>query len=182
MADGQRNPPGRLAPPQAVATPGRKTPLPGRPANPNPGRTYRDARTAHPSSFSWATVTTAQLAPTPIPPQFPPSSPPAPQLVPVAIRHALQQVISHPTIQLNHPDRALRVMHRRWKNAEVYLLFNEGSTPLNGKATLFTGFHHVQLWSPQTGAIQPIPSHVHHKHLTVTLHMAPYATRVLVVQ
>lgn len=146
------------------------------------GRTYRNARAAKPSDFSWATVTTAQLTPTPIPPQFPPSSPPAPQILPAAIRHALRQVVSHPTVALNHPNRALRVMHRRWKNAEVYLLFNEGGTPLDGKATLFTRFQHVQVWNPQTGKVHSIPSSHANRKLTVTLHMQPYATRVLVVQ
>ena len=146
------------------------------------GRTYRYAHAATPSDFSWATVTTAQLSPTPVPPQFPPASPPAPQIVPAAVRSARHQVVSHATVQLDHPDRALRVMHRRWKNAEVYLLFNEGSAPLDREATLFAMGHKVQVWDPQTGQIHTTPFTRHGGHIAISLQMQPYSTRFIVVE
>lgn len=146
------------------------------------GRTYRDARKATPSDFSFATIATAQLPPTPFPSQFPPKAPPAAQVVPVAVLNALHQAVGEPTIELDQPDRALRVMHRRWKNAETYLLFNEGSKPLERQATLFTQAGTVQAWNPQTGTVTPIPSAHKGKHLTISLHMQPYTTQFLVVK
>jgi hypothetical protein len=146
------------------------------------GRTYRFARTATPSDFSWATVTTAQLSPTPVPPQFPPSSPPAPQVVPAAVLQSMHQVLSHPTLGLDRPDRALRVMHRQWKNAEVYLLFNEGNAPLDREATLFAKGHRVQVWNPQTGQIHTVPFTRRNGRIAISLHMQPYSTRFIVVE
>lgn len=146
------------------------------------GRTYRYARAATPSDFTWATVTTAQLSLTPTPGQFPPNAPPTPQIVPAAVLTALQQTVGRPTVQLNLPDRALRVMHRRWKNAEVYLLFNEDDATLDRQATFFTHGHKVEVWNVQAGTIKSIPDTHADGHVTVPLNMEPYTTRFLVVQ
>lgn len=146
------------------------------------GRTYRYARKATPADFSWAAVTTAQLSLTPTPSQFPPKSPPAPQVVPVAILKALNTTVGHSTVRLNAPDRALRVMHRHWKNAEVYLLFNEGGASLKREATLFTQGYKVEAWNANTGNVASVPCTRSGGHITLRLQMPPYATEFLVVK
>lgn len=146
------------------------------------GRTYRYARAAAPADFSWATITTARLSLTPTPGQFAPSVPPTPQVVPAAVLKALYKTVGQPTVQLNQPNSALRVMHRHWKNAEVYLLFNEGSASLSRRATLFASGHKVEMWNAQSGTIESVPYTRFNGHITVALHLKPYATGFLVVQ
>lgn len=146
------------------------------------GLTYRNARTATAEDFARAKVADKTLAPTPRPPQFPPASPPAPQQIPPALLHAVYQVVGEPTVALKHPDTALKVMKRRWKNADVYLLFNEGAAVLEDDATFATQGYKVQQWNPQTGRIEARAASQSAGHLTVRLRMKPYATRVFVIQ
>ncbi len=91
------------------------------------GRNLRDARSATPADFTWATVVNAMLPATPTPPAMPPASPPVALAVSPDIVAAIQKSVIAPVLQLDAPDSALRVMKRRWKDADVYLFFNEGS-------------------------------------------------------
>ena len=89
------------------------------------GRTIRDARAVTSADFRWATVVDAQLPTTPTPGQFPPSAPPEPQTVAPEILRVIDAA-APPTVRTLTPETALRVMKRRWSDADVYLLFNEG--------------------------------------------------------
>jgi len=144
-------------------------------------RTIRDARAVPPADFSWATVIDAQLPATPTPPQFPPSAPPAPQAVAPEVISAIESA-AQPTVRTSTPNSALRVMKRRWQGADVYLLFNEGAQPADETLTLSSGPGRAQLWDPQTGSIAPLGGMSHSGLRNVTLHFAPYATRVVVVR
>jgi hypothetical protein len=145
------------------------------------GRTIRDARAATPADFSWATVIDAQLPPTPTPPQFPPGAPPSPQAVAPAIIDAVKAAAQQ-TVRTDGAETALRVMKRRWKDADVYLLFNEGAQPLDIPLTLSSAPGRAQLWDPQSGSVTPLASRRSGGSLTVDLQFAPYATRVVVVR
>ena len=141
------------------------------------GQTMRNARTVTAADFRWATVLdSAQLPPTPTPPQFP-GEPPAPQSVPPQIVNAIEAA-AHSTVGVSPPDTALRVMKRRWRDADVYLLFNESSQPLDATMALSSASGKTEIWDPQTASMTPIaPSGDE-----VALHLSPHATRVIVVR
>ncbi|HEY6467721.1 MAG TPA: glycosyl hydrolase, partial [Candidatus Acidoferrales bacterium] len=145
-------------------------------------RAIRDARTAMPADFSWAKVVDAQLPPTPTPPEFPSTSPPQPQTVSDALLSALRIAIPEPTVRTDIADTALKVMKRRWTDADVYLLFNEGSQPSDHDVTLESKGSTMQSWDAQTASIEPVAFTRKPGGLTVHLKLDPYATRVLVVR
>ena len=93
------------------------------------GRTILNDRTSKPDEFSWATVVPGELSATPTPSDNPPPSPPAPQVVPPAMLEAVLAAIPERNLALDRPDTAWRIQRRRWKDADVFLLFNEGSSP-----------------------------------------------------
>lgn len=146
------------------------------------GKTYRDARKATPEDFAWAKVqVSAQLDVTPTPPAQPPAEPPASQVVPAAMAQAVDAV-AQTDVRLEESDRSLRVMTRRLKDAEVYVLFNEGPQSLAEKATLGTKGHRVEQWDAQTGKVERIASQGAKSGVSVKLDLKAYEMRVLVVR
>jgi hypothetical protein len=146
------------------------------------GRTIRDATPATAADFSWATVVDVQLAHTPTPPAQPPTEPPAPQAVPSEVLTAVDAAVIAPVVHLDSADTALRVMKRRWKNADVYLFFNEGAQASTHTVTLLSKGHIAEAWDPQTGAVVPVQSTRAGGNLAVQLKLAPYETHVIVVR
>ncbi|MGH9575308.1 MAG: glycosyl hydrolase [Candidatus Acidiferrales bacterium] len=145
-------------------------------------RTIRYAKAAAPADFAWAKIVDAQLPPTPTPPQFPPTAPLQPQVVPDAILTALRAAVPEATVRLDTADPALKVMKRRWADADVYLLFNEGPQPSDHLITLASKGSALQSWEAQTGTIQPMKFTRQTRGLSISLKLDPYATSVLVVR
>ena len=145
-------------------------------------RTMRYAKAATPADFSWAKVVDAQLPATPTPPEFPSTVALQPQSVPDEILEALRAAVPEATVSIDAADPALRVMKRHWRDADVYLLFNEGSQANEHDVTLGSTGSTVQSWDGQTAAIEPVAFTRKSGALTVHLKMDPYATRVLVVR
>jgi hypothetical protein len=146
------------------------------------GRTIRDATPAAAADFSWATVVDAQLAHTPTPPAQPPAEPPAPQAVPTEVLAAVDAAVIAPTVRLDAADTALRVMKRRWKNADAYLFFNEGAQVSDHAVTLMSKGRAAEAWDPQTATVAAVQSKRAGGNLTVQLKLQPYETRVIVVR
>jgi hypothetical protein len=151
------------------------------------GRSIRNSRAATAAEFSWASVVSAQLPPTPTPPAEPPAAPPAPQMVPAEVLAALQSTVIAPVVAMDTPDTALRVMKRRWKDADVYLFFNEGATASQHAVTLMARGrvemgHKVEAWDAQTGSVTPLDATRSGEHAVIQLDLEPYATRVIVVR
>jgi hypothetical protein len=146
------------------------------------GQTMRDAKPATATEFTWATVVNAQLPPTPTPPMEPPAAPPAPQVVPEEILAAVSAAVIAPSVRLDSADTALRVMRRRWKDADVYLFFNEGAQASNHTVTLIGKGRIAEAWDPQTATVTPLQSTRAGSSLTVQLKLAAYETRVIVVR
>jgi hypothetical protein len=147
------------------------------------GRTIRDARPATPADFAWASVeVSAQLDPTPTPSMQPPAAPPAPQVVAPAILEALTRAIPAPDIALDVPDTALRYMKRQWKDASVYLFFNESDHSFSHQVTLMTDGKRIEIWDPQTAAVEPSSSERARGQIKAELSLKPYETRVFVVR
>lgn len=146
------------------------------------GRTFRDARPSTAKDFTWATVIDEQLPSTPTPGQFPPAAPPQPQAIPPAILRAMDAAISSPTAMLDTPDTALRVMKRRWRDADVYLFFNEGATALDSEVRLSSHGHTAEHWDAETGSIEPEPTTSTAGHTRIHLRLQPYETSLIVVR
>lgn len=145
-------------------------------------KTLRDAKPATAADFSWATVVDAQLAATPTPPAYPPAEPPAPQVVPKEVLTAIDAAVVAPTVQLDAADTTLRVMKRRWKNADVYLFFNEGGQASDHAVTLMSQGRSAEAWDAQTGSVTPVEATRKNGALAVQLKLQPYETRVIVVR
>ncbi len=144
------------------------------------GRTMRDARDATAADFRWATVLdSAQLPPTPTPPHFPGDAPQPQNAAPEVVTAI--EAAAPPTVRLSTPDTSLRVMKRRWRDADVYLLFNESAQALNATITLSSAPGQTELWDPQTASITSVAPN-NHSNEQLTLSFAPYATRVVVVR
>jgi hypothetical protein len=146
------------------------------------GRTILDARAATPADFSWVTFVAGELPPTPTPPAQPPTSPPAAQVVPEAIAQAVNAAVVMPDVTLDKADTALRVMRRRWKDADVYLFFNEGGDPMSHRVALRSGGRRAEIWDPQTGKIAAAKATRAKGAVRLHLELKPYATSVVVVR
>ncbi len=147
-----------------------------------PGRTILDARAATAADFSWASVVSGELQATPTPPAQPPASPPAAQVVPDAIAQAVHAAAPSRDVVLDTPDTALRTMHRRLKDADVYLFFNEGREASTHAMTLRSGGQHAELWNPQTGKITAAKAINTKGAVKIQLELKPYETSVVVVR
>jgi hypothetical protein len=146
------------------------------------GRTILDARAAAASEFSWASVVSGELPPTPTPPAQPPASPPAPQIVPEAIAQAVRTAIASPDVMLDKPDTALRYTRRRLKDADVYLFFNEGPVSSSHTVTLRGDAKRIENWDPQTAKITANNATYSKGSAKIQLELQPYETRVIIAR
>jgi hypothetical protein len=142
----------------------------------------RGAEPAKAADFSWATVVDALLPPTPTPPANPPASPPMPQIIPDQIQAAISAAVVEPSVRLDAADTALKVIKRRWKDADVYLFFNESNQESDHVAMLSSKGRSVEAWDAQTGTVSPLDSTSIDGHLNVRLNLQPYETQLLVVR
>jgi hypothetical protein len=146
------------------------------------GKTIRNAAEAKAADFSWATVLDVKLPATPTPPANPPAAPPAPLVVPDDVVKAIEAAVTEPAASLDAEDPSLKMMKRRWKDADVYLFFNEGGQTSDHEVALFSKGDRVELWDAQTGTIAPVNSSHKGGHLSVQLKLQPYEMRVVVVR
>jgi alpha-L-rhamnosidase len=146
------------------------------------GRTILDARAATAADFSWASVVAGELPPTPTPPAQPPTTPPAAQVVPDAIAQAVNAAVPSPDVVLDKPDTALRTMHRRLKDADVYLFFNEGPKASSHAVTLQSEGQRAEIWDPQTGKITAGKATSAKGAVKLQLDLKPYETSIVVVR
>jgi len=145
-------------------------------------RTIRDARAATPQDFSWATVVDAKLPVTPTPPAEPPASPPSPEQVPDEMLAAVDSAVIAPTVKMDSADATLRVIKRRWRDADVYLFFNEGAQASEHSVSLMSHGRTAESWDPQTGTVAGLMVKSAGGRPVVQLELQPYATRVIVVR
>jgi alpha-L-rhamnosidase len=146
------------------------------------GRTILDARMATAADFSWASVASGELPSTPTPPAQPPASPPDLQAVSEAIMQAVSVAVPLPDVMLDKPDTALRYTRRRLKDADVYLFFNEGATPLGHSVTLRSDGKSAESWDPGTGEVVPLSSAGGKATRKIDLDLKSYETRVVVIR
>jgi hypothetical protein len=146
------------------------------------GRTILDARASTAADFSWASVVAGELSPTPTPPAQPPAAPPTAQIVPEAIARAVRHAVLAPDVMLDTTDTALRYMHRRLMDADVYLFFNEGPGDFARNVTVRSDGRRIERWDPQTGKIMPVAATGRNGFMKIPLPLKPYETSILVVR
>jgi hypothetical protein len=83
--------------------------------------------------------------------------------------------------QLDRPSPTVKYIHRRWKDADIYFLFNEGEERQDLNVTL-AGTGVLQAWDAMTGQVVDLPAEVKKKgYITTGLRLEPWETRFLVI-
>jgi hypothetical protein len=103
-------------------------------------------------------------------------------VVPPATLQAILSALPPRQIALDQPDPAWRVIQRRWKDADVYLFFNEQAAAATQTVALPGPGRRIEVWDPQTGEIAPTSALKSPAGLQLTLALQGYETRVLVMQ
>ena len=85
-------------------------------------------------------------------------------------------------VTLDRSDTAWRVMRRRWKDADVYLFFNEGPAESNHTVILMGSGKRIEVWDSQTGEITPMVALKSADGLKLRMTLQGFETRVLVVR
>jgi hypothetical protein len=143
-------------------------------------RTILNARPAAPADFAWAQIIPYDLPPTPTPSDNPPAQPPSPQITPSNLLQEILAAIPTRDLTLDHPDPALKFAHRRWKDSDIYLFFNEGPESTTHTITLKSPAKSANTWNPQTGDTSPAITSRSPAGLQTTLNLGGYGTLVLV--
>ena len=146
------------------------------------GRTILEARTPRPDEFSWATVVPGELSVTPTPSDNPPPAPPAQQVIPAGMLQAILSAVPVRHVVLDRPDTAWRMLRRRWKDADVFLLLNEGAAAATHAVTLTTQEKRIEVWDPQTGETRLLPTSQAGDGWTATITLQGFDTCVLVAR
>jgi hypothetical protein len=92
------------------------------------------------------------------------------------------KALPHPDVALDPPCAPIKALHRGWRDADVYFLFNESKDGQSRRATL-EGNGQVQVWDAASGRIEPL-SGVTSKNgrVHLRLDLAPYETRFIIVR
>jgi len=86
-----------------------------------------------------------------------------------------------PDLKLSAPAPALKYLHRRLADGEVYFLFNEGEETLI-RTVAFAGDSAAQVWDATTGEIHPLAGVAPTAgHVDVPLTLAPHEARFVVI-
>ena len=90
---------------------------------------------------------------------------------------ALKSTITPQDATLDTSDPAIRLMHRKLKDAEVYLFFNESAAVVSRTVSFTAKPRRIEVWDPETGSVAPLTSTD-----KAPLQLKPYETRVLIVR
>jgi hypothetical protein len=146
------------------------------------GKTILRALPDTPDDFSWATVVPGELSATPMPSDNPPAQPPATQVIPTSMLQAILSAITVRDVTLDRSDTAWRIMKRRWKDADVYLFFNEGAAAATHTVSFIGRGKKLEVWDPQTGKITPLMALKSTDGSKVGIALQGFETRVLVLR
>lgn len=94
---------------------------------------------------------------------------------------AVLAAIPNPDVQLDKTIPAIKYLHRRWKDADLYFFFNEGDQGQTVNAEL-SGTGKVRVWDAFTGDIHSLPvTGSTAKTIKVSLQLAAHETKFIVV-
>jgi len=84
-------------------------------------------------------------------------------------------------VLLDRPCQAVKYTHRCWRDAELYMFFNESQERQTRKATL-SGSGQVQVWDAKTGNIEFLAdASSENSVVSLTLELEPYGTKFIVI-
>jgi hypothetical protein len=99
----------------------------------------------------------------------------------IELTDKVKAALPAPDVILDKPCSDLKVIHKRWHDADVYFLFNEIKEPLMRTITLM-GKGAVQQWETQTGRIETVPGVViADDKMQLLLEFKPYEAKLLVI-
>ncbi len=82
---------------------------------------------------------------------------------------------------LETPCESVKYTHRKWKDADLYFIFNEGDESVDRHVTL-AGTGKIQEWNAMTGEITPVSGEKAGTDRVATrLNLEPWETRFIVV-
>jgi len=91
------------------------------------------------------------------------------------------KALPKPDVMLEQSCPAIKYTHRRWRDAELYMFFNESHEKQTRKATL-AGSGQLQLWDPTSGRIEPLAdASSENGFVHLTLELEPYQTIFIVI-
>lgn len=99
----------------------------------------------------------------------------AAQIVPTAQVDAALRAVATPTVTFASPQPALGVLSRRIEGGHLYFIANTGPRPIDTMAHFAGDATGGSLWDPMSGSREGVADG------PVTLHLAPYETRLLVL-
>lgn len=67
-------------------------------------------------------------------------------------------MVVEPTAQVDAADKALKMMKRRWKAADVSLLFREGDREWEHGDALFSIGRSIEAWDARSVSMTPVDS------------------------
>ena len=95
---------------------------------------------------------------------------------------AILSAIPERDLALDRPDTAWRIMKRRWKDADVYLIFNEGAAASTHTVSFIGQGKKMEVWDPQTGGITPVTTLKSIDGLKASIALQGFEARVLVAR
>jgi hypothetical protein len=89
--------------------------------------------------------------------------------------------LPRPDVALDRPCPPVKYLHRRWRDADLYFLFNESAERQSRKLTL-AGRGRAQVWDAESGRIRALTgASLPNGTVSLPLELEPYQTQFLVV-
>ncbi len=93
----------------------------------------------------------------------------------------VMEALPQPDVTLDKACPAIKYVHRKLTDADLYFFFNESAEQQVAKAML-VGNGQAQEWDPMTGKIKKIEgASSENKHVTYTLDLEPHGTKFIVI-
>ncbi len=97
------------------------------------------------------------------------------------ITDRVMDALPKPDVLFEQPCKAIKYTHRHWRDAELYMFFNESQEKQTRRAAL-SGSGQIQVWDPTTGEIELLKSvSSENGNVHLTLDLEPYRTKFIVI-
>ena len=93
----------------------------------------------------------------------------------------VMKALPPPDVVLDQPAAAVKYLHRRWRDADLYFFFNESTEKQSHQAVL-TGSGRAQVWDAATGRIETLAGAAAEKGvMRLPLTLEPYETKFIII-
>jgi hypothetical protein len=98
------------------------------------------------------------------------------------ITESVLKALPESDVALSRSCSAIKYLHRRLSDADVYFFFNESDEKQSLTAKLRAAKGQAQIWDPTTGSIKPVAGiSVENGLVNLPLEMEPYGTKLIVI-